>query len=155
MWRRVVSEDRIASIFMVKESASEEPAWASSCTIGSLVLRLLGQCPLGTVPCFPPRLYPNPALICNLLVLSRPFPSPHQTTDFTCGPVSLPPYLYIADRFNWQLSLQLLAHAGSSLADSSTLKMEAIRSSETSIHTKTTRSHIPENGIQRKSSSAA
>jgi hypothetical protein len=39
------------------------------------------------------------------------------------------------------------AHAGSLLADFSTLKMEAIRSSETSIHTRTTRRHIPENGI--------
>jgi hypothetical protein len=41
----------------------------------------------------------------------------------------------------------LLAHAGSSLADSSTMEMEAIRSSETSVHTKTARCHIPENGI--------
>jgi hypothetical protein len=39
------------------------------------------------------------------------------------------------------------AHAGSSLADflfSSTLKMEAIRSSETSINIISTRRHIPE-----------
>jgi hypothetical protein len=41
----------------------------------------------------------------------------------------------------------LLAHAGSSLADSFTLKMEAIRSSETSVHTRTTRCHIAENGF--------
>jgi hypothetical protein len=39
------------------------------------------------------------------------------------------------------------AHAGSSLAKFSTRKMEAIRSSETSVHTKTTRRHIPGNGI--------
>jgi hypothetical protein len=39
------------------------------------------------------------------------------------------------------------AHAGSSLADFSTLKMEAIRSSETSVHTRSTRRYIPENGI--------
>jgi hypothetical protein len=38
-------------------------------------------------------------------------------------------------------------HAGSSLADFSTLKMEAISFSETSIHTKSTRRHIPEDGI--------
>jgi hypothetical protein len=43
--------------------------------------------------------------------------------------------------------LQPPAHAGSSLADFSTLKMEAIRSSETSVHTKSTRRHIPEGGI--------
>jgi hypothetical protein len=36
------------------------------------------------------------------------------------------------------------AHAGSSLADFSTPKMEAIHSSETSVHT---RRHIPEDGI--------
>jgi hypothetical protein len=39
------------------------------------------------------------------------------------------------------------AHAGSSLADFSTLKMEAIRSSETSVDTRSTRRHIPEDGI--------
>jgi hypothetical protein len=35
----------------------------------------------------------------------------------------------------------------SSLADFSTLKTEAICSSETSVHTRTTRRHIPEGGI--------
>jgi hypothetical protein len=40
------------------------------------------------------------------------------------------------------------AHAGSSLADFSTLKMEAIKSSETSVQSTTsTRRHTPENGI--------
>jgi hypothetical protein len=43
--------------------------------------------------------------------------------------------------------LQSPAHGGSSLADFSTLKMEAIVSSETSIHTRTTRHHVPEDGI--------
>jgi hypothetical protein len=43
--------------------------------------------------------------------------------------------------------MQPFDHAGSSLADFSTLKMEAISSSETSVHTRTTRRHIPENGI--------
>jgi hypothetical protein len=37
--------------------------------------------------------------------------------------------------------------ACSSLADCFTLKMQAIRSSETSVHTRSTRHHIPENGI--------
>jgi hypothetical protein len=35
-------------------------------------------------------------------------------------------------------------HAGSSNADFSPLKMEAIRSSETSVHTRSTRCHITE-----------
>jgi hypothetical protein len=39
------------------------------------------------------------------------------------------------------------AWADGSLADFSTLKMEAIRSFETSIHTRTLRRHIPEDGI--------
>jgi hypothetical protein len=39
------------------------------------------------------------------------------------------------------------AHAGSSFADFSTLKMEAIRSSETSVHTRLKWRHIPEDGI--------
>jgi hypothetical protein len=43
--------------------------------------------------------------------------------------------------------LQSSAHAGSLLADFSTLKMQAIRSSETSVYTKSTRRHIPEDGI--------
>jgi hypothetical protein len=46
-----------------------------------------------------------------------------------------------------QLAQQLSAHTGSSLADFSTPKMEAIRSSETSVHTRSTRRHIPEDGI--------
>jgi hypothetical protein len=45
------------------------------------------------------------------------------------------------------VELQPLAHAGSSLADFSTLEMEAIRSSETSVHTRSTQRHIPEDGI--------
>jgi hypothetical protein len=44
-------------------------------------------------------------------------------------------------------SLQPPAHAGSSLAYFSTLKMEAIRSSEMSVHIRSTRRHIPEDGI--------
>jgi hypothetical protein len=45
-------------------------------------------------------------------------------------------------------SLQLPAHAGSSLADFSTLKMKAIRSSETSVQSTTsTRRHTLEDGI--------
>jgi hypothetical protein len=37
--------------------------------------------------------------------------------------------------------------ASSSFADFYTLKMEATRSSEKSVHTKSTRRHIPEEGI--------
>jgi hypothetical protein len=44
-------------------------------------------------------------------------------------------------------SLQSPSHAGSPLADFSTLKMEATRSSETSVHTRSTRRHISEDGI--------
>jgi hypothetical protein len=43
----------------------------------------------------------------------------------------------------WPIS----ARAGSSIADFSTLKFEAIRSSETSVHTRSTLRHIPEEGI--------
>jgi hypothetical protein len=44
--------------------------------------------------------------------------------------------------------IKVAAHAGSSLADFSTLKMEAIRSSETSIQsTISTQRHTPEDGI--------
>jgi hypothetical protein len=43
--------------------------------------------------------------------------------------------------------LQPTAHAGSSLVDFPTLKMEAMRFSERSVHTRSARRHIPENGI--------
>jgi hypothetical protein len=43
--------------------------------------------------------------------------------------------------------LQPPAHSGSSLVDFSTLKMEAIRSSEMSVHPRSTWHHIPEDGI--------
>jgi hypothetical protein len=43
--------------------------------------------------------------------------------------------------------LQPPAHAGSSLVDISTLKMEAILSSETPVHIRSTRRHIPEHDI--------
>jgi hypothetical protein len=39
-----------------------------------------------------------------------------------------------ANNEDWQLSLLLPAHAGSSRADISTLKMEAISSSETAVY---------------------
>jgi hypothetical protein len=42
---------------------------------------------------------------------------------------------------------QPTGHAGFSLADFSTLKMEAIRSSEMSVHTRYTRRHITGDGI--------
>jgi hypothetical protein len=40
-----------------------------------------------------------------------------------------------------------LLNAGSSLADFSTFKVEAICSSETSVHTRSTQRHIPEDSI--------
>jgi hypothetical protein len=43
--------------------------------------------------------------------------------------------------------IRLYAHAGSPLADSSTLKMEAIRSSETSVNARSTQRHISEDDI--------
>jgi hypothetical protein len=46
-----------------------------------------------------------------------------------------------------RLSLQPPVHAGSLFAEFSTLKMEAVRSSETSVHTRFTRLHIREDGI--------
>jgi hypothetical protein len=47
----------------------------------------------------------------------------------------------------YHLHLQPPAHAGSSLADFYTLKMEAICSSKTSVNTRSTWCHIQENGI--------
>jgi hypothetical protein len=47
----------------------------------------------------------------------------------------------------WDVALCRSAHAGSPLADFSTLKMEAIRSSETSVDARSTQHHIPEDDI--------
>jgi hypothetical protein len=49
--------------------------------------------------------------------------------------------------------LQPPAHAGSLLADFSTLKMEPTRSSEMSVHTRSTQCHTPEDGILHQESS--
>jgi hypothetical protein len=49
-------------------------------------------------------------------------------------------------RWSYEIHLQPPAHAGSSFADFSTLKI-AIRSSETSVHTRSTRPQIPEDRI--------
>jgi hypothetical protein len=46
-----------------------------------------------------------------------------------------------------QKSLLPSAHTSSPLSDFSTLKMEAIRFSETSVHIRPTRRYIPEDGI--------
>jgi hypothetical protein len=43
--------------------------------------------------------------------------------------------------------VQIPADAGSPLADFSTLKMEAIRSSETSVNPESTQRHIPQDDI--------
>jgi hypothetical protein len=50
-------------------------------------------------------------------------------------------------RFRGTYRLLLPVHAGSSLADFSTLKMEALHSSEMMVYTRSTRRHIPEEGI--------
>jgi hypothetical protein len=50
-------------------------------------------------------------------------------------------------RLHLQGRLQPPAHAGSSLADFSILKIKAICRSETSVYTRSTRRHIPEDGI--------
>jgi hypothetical protein len=62
------------------------------------------------------------------------------------------PYrLHSQGRRKKKTSLLAPAHAGSSFADflllSSTLKMEAIRASEMSVNTISTRPHIPEDGF--------
>jgi hypothetical protein len=116
------------------------------CTLGSLVPWLLGQCPLGRPTLCTLRHTNIPALACYLLAPLRCFPSSH-TIDFPCGPLSRHFCHYIAGCFRLAFSLQQLAHVGSSLADFSTLTMEAIRSSETSVHTKTIRNHFSENGL--------
>jgi hypothetical protein len=54
-------------------------------------------------------------------------------------------------RLHLRSRLQPPARAAFSLADYSTLKMEEIGSSETSVHTRSTQRHIPEDGILQDS----
>jgi hypothetical protein len=113
--------------------------------LSSLALRLLSQCSLSSHGYFSPetilyRLWP---------ASSSPIstdPSPLLSIDFLCGPLSLPVFLQ-PGVFNWWLSLQPPAHAGSSCADFSTLKMGAICSSKTLVHIRSTWHHIIENDI--------
>jgi hypothetical protein len=96
----------------------------------------------------------NPALAggCSLRLLAAGLPSlqtfPSPLYLFPMWPI-LPPslFLYSCFSFDWQLSLQPPTHAASLHSDFSTLKMDAIRSSETSVHTRRTRRHIPEYDI--------
>jgi hypothetical protein len=118
--------------------------YAGQCTLGSLAPRLLGQRLLRSHVSTPLdailyRLWP--ATCCPIST----DPSPLLSVDFPCGPLSFPSSSYIAGYF--RLVTQSAATAGSSLADFSTLKMEAICSTETLAHTRSTRRHISEDGI--------
>jgi hypothetical protein len=75
--------------------------------------------------------------------------TPLHPADLSRALHSLPPcsYVYIADGFRLGLSLQAPADAGSPLADFSTLKIEAMLSSETLINPGSTQRHIPEDDI--------
>jgi hypothetical protein len=94
MWRCVVlvltdvSEERIASIFRVEKSTSEEPVWPGGCRLShhSEITIYIGN----------------------------------EKSETECRPHGKPFF---------------------------TLKMEAIRSSETSVNTRTTQYHIPEDDI--------
>jgi hypothetical protein len=68
------------------------------------------------------------------------------TVHSPSGIYSLPPVL-IQLVFPLRISLQTPAEAGSPLADFSTLKMEGIRFSESSVYAPSTQRHIPEDGI--------
>jgi hypothetical protein len=73
---------------------------AGPCTLGSLVPRLLGQCPLGRPSLFSPpptRSYTGSGLLPARPSLRR-VPSP-LTIDFPCGLLSLPSCPYIAGVF--------------------------------------------------------
>jgi hypothetical protein len=80
---------------------------------------------------------PSSAAICSSSLLARGFFYPEDGG-----------YTFLLNVGSHKIySLQSPAHASSLLADFFTLKMKAIRSSETSVHTRSTRRHIPEKGI--------
>jgi hypothetical protein len=85
-----------------------------------------------------------PALACYLLAPHSTDPSPLLSTDFPCSPTPFPSSSYITGCLCWHSYLLTLVHRS---WISYTLKMEAIRSSETSVNTISTRRHIPEDDI--------
>jgi hypothetical protein len=82
-----------------------------------------------------------------LLADLHPDPTPLFSVDFPYGIYSLPTFGYTAGVSDCWLSLQPPAYARSPLEDFSTLKMEAINSSETSVNPGSTQRHNPENDI--------
>jgi hypothetical protein len=76
--------------------------------------------------------------------LYRPYPSPLLSSLLTSHVAPSRSHMVLIQLgvFDWWLSLQPPAHAGSSAADFSTLRMQTIRSSETSVHTRSTRRHL-------------
>jgi hypothetical protein len=91
------------------------------------------------------RLAPIPALACYLLAHLYDV-SPPLSLLISMWP-TLPPFLSL---YSWLSSTGAQSAATSRwllACGFSTLKMEAIRSSETSVRTRTTRRHVPENGI--------
>jgi hypothetical protein len=117
--------------------------YEGQCMPGSLALRLLGQCSLDSPAVLPLTPQHDP-------ISARPsLQSLPLSSILICHVAHSPslPVLIELGVFDWWLSPQSSAHAGSSLVDFSTLMMETIRSSETSVHTRSTRCHNPEYGI--------
>jgi hypothetical protein len=71
----------------------------------------------------------------------------HTTEEQSCSACFVGKKNSMQNIFIKKLFLQPPARDGSSFPDISTLKMEAISSSEMSVHRRSTRRHIPEEGI--------
>jgi hypothetical protein len=139
MWRCVdlastdVSEERIASIFSVEKS------WvnARSVTLNFSPL-LTDTLTLMHIPLLP-----------AVDLHHRPH-TPLHSVVFPCDILSLSPCSYIAGCFWLVAQSAATCSRCSPFADFSTLKMEAIRSSETSVDARSTQRHIPEDDILLK-----
>jgi hypothetical protein len=114
---------------------------------GSLAPRLLGQCSPGN-----PASFPLPDTILYRLwsatywpISTHPFPL--LSIDFPCSSLSLPSNSYIAGCFRLVAQSAATCSRWFLARGFSTLKMDGIRSSETSVYTISTRRHISEDGI--------
>jgi hypothetical protein len=125
--------------------------YAGQYTLGSSSPKATGSMLAQQPWIFPtPDNFPLPTLaLCYLLawpswsLLSLPLSS----IDFPCDPLSLYTSVLIQlGVFNWWLSLLATCSRWFLVRGLSTLKMEVTRSSETSVHTRYTRRHIPETG---------
>jgi hypothetical protein len=112
--------------------------YSGQCTLSSLAPRLLGQCSLG-IPGPPPRYGPISALARPLLP-TRPSPETLPLSSLFISHVAYAPSIPVLTQLSVSTGGSVCSHLLTLVPRLRifTLKIEAIRSSETSVHTRST-----------------